>query len=177
MTVAEILHLLPLPFGAETALITGVAHGFSTAGSARSLRQHAAQESVHVNRLLLVLPRSVYKSKPPALKIHFSGPTHLTNMHCLRNPHLVRQCSWTRGISTFDEILLISNQLPKELALEIIVMSCWGIWSVRNDKIFRSESPAIDSWKFHLSEELWAVQLRAKEGKANRIKEWTDFNL
>ena len=97
--------------------------------------------------------------------------------------HLLLSC-WddiapgrTRGISTFDEIVLISTRLHKDLSLDIIVMSCWGIWSVRNDKIFRSESPAIDSWKFHLSEELWAVQLRAKEGKANRIKEWTDFNL
>ena len=83
----------------------------------------------------------------------------------------------TRGISSFDEIVLISTRLPKDLALDIIVMSCWSIWSVRNDKIFRSAPPAIDSWKFHLSEGLWVVQLRAKEDKANKIKEWTDLNL
>ncbi|KAM3292613.1 hypothetical protein ACQJBY_036379 [Aegilops geniculata] len=83
----------------------------------------------------------------------------------------------TRGISTFDEIVLISNQLPKDLALDIIIMSCWSIWSVRNDKIFRSAPPSIDSWKFHLSEGLWAVQLRAKDDKAIKVKEWTDLNL
>ena len=82
-----------------------------------------------------------------------------------------------RVISSFDEILLISNQLPKELAMDIIVMSCWGIWSVRNDKIFRFAPPAIDSWKFYLAEGLWTVQLRAKEGKGNRIKDRADLNL
>ena len=83
----------------------------------------------------------------------------------------------TRGISTFDEIVLISTRLPKDLALDIIIMSCWSIWSVRNDKIFRSATPAIDSWKFHPSEGLWVVQLRAKEDKATEVKEWTDLYL
>ena len=82
-----------------------------------------------------------------------------------------------RGISTFDGILLITNQLPKDLALDIIVMSCSGIWSVRNDKIYQSATPAIDSWKFYLAAGLWSVQLRAKDGKANRIKDWTDLYL
>ena len=61
------------------------------------------------------------------------------------------------GISTYDEIPMITSQLPQEIAQDIVLMSCWGIWSVRNDKIFRSAAPHINSWKHYLKEGLWAA--------------------
>lgn len=39
-----------------------------------------------------------------------------------------------RGISTYDEILLTRYLLPKDIAMEIIIMGCWSTWMVRNDK-------------------------------------------
>lgn len=82
-----------------------------------------------------------------------------------------------RGISAYDEILLAVRHLPKGIALDIVVMGCWSIWSVRNDKIFRSAAPHLNTWKHYLKEGLWTVQLRAKQRKAEQLISWIEQNL
>ena len=82
-----------------------------------------------------------------------------------------------RGISVFDEIVLTTIKLPKEVAMEIIIMGCWSTWLVRNDKIFRSAPPHVNSWKFYLKEGLQTVRLRAKNHKATQIDSWIELNL
>ena len=67
-----------------------------------------------------------------------------------------------RGISVFDDFQLAFEQLPPDIALDIIVMGCWSIWSIRNDKIFRAAVPHILGWKFYLQDGLWAAQIKAK---------------
>lgn len=82
-----------------------------------------------------------------------------------------------RGISSFDEISLAISVLPKELAMDIIVAGCWSIWSVRNDKIFKNAVAHPLCWKSYMIEGLKVVMLRAKTGKANKIKSWMESNL
>lgn len=79
-----------------------------------------------------------------------------------------------RGISSFDEICLRMQALHSDIALEIIQMSCWSIWSVRNDKIFQQAPAHLNGWIFHLSEGMKSVEIRAKPIKAQRIKDWTE---
>lgn len=50
------------------------------------------------------------------------------------------------GISCYDEICLSMYEFPPDIALGIILMGCWGIWSIRNDKIFRQAGAHIPSW-------------------------------
>ena len=75
-----------------------------------------------------------------------------------------------RGILVLDDIQLALQQLPQDIALDIVIMGCWGIWSIRNDKIFRFAAPHIDGWCYYLQEGLWVVQIRAKHTKAKRIR-------
>lgn len=77
-----------------------------------------------------------------------------------------------RGILAYDEIALSLSQLPGEIALDIIIMGCWSIWSLRNDNFFRSAAPHINTWKYYLREGLWAAELKAKHNKAERIRNW-----
>lgn len=53
-----------------------------------------------------------------------------------------------RGISFFDEVLLLHQTLPKKIAMDIIIMGCWNIWMHRNGIIFRNEIPSLRSWKY-----------------------------
>lgn len=82
-----------------------------------------------------------------------------------------------RGISVVDDIQLAILQMPQDIALDIVIMGCWGIWSIRNDKIFRFAAPHIPGWCHYLQEGLWAVQIRAKQIKAERIRVWVEQNL
>ena len=73
-----------------------------------------------------------------------------TNLHLFWNGPFALHC-WDkiipdrkRGISVKDDIQLAFQQLPPSIPLDIIIMGCWGIWSVRNDKIFRLAAPHVD---------------------------------
>ena len=70
-----------------------------------------------------------------------------------------------KGISAFDEIQLATSLLPKDFALDIMLMGCWGIWCVRNNKIFKADVVHIEGWKYYLKEGLWACQIRVKQKK------------
>ena len=77
-----------------------------------------------------------------------------------------------RGISTYDEVVLTMVELPKDIAMEIIIMGSWSTWMVRNDKISRHAPPHVNSWKYYLKEGLGATELRAKHNKAEKIRTW-----
>ena len=97
-----------------------------------------------------------------------SDNTEETLLHLFWNCPFALQCwdtiipSKPRGISAFDDFQLALEQLPPDIALDIIVMGCWSIWSIRNDKIFRAAVPHIQGWKFYLQDGLWAAQIKAK---------------
>ena len=57
----------------------------------------------------------------------------------------------------FDEVHLIVNKLPSDIALDIVIMGCWGIWMSINDKIFRMATHTQDTWKYYLKEGLQAT--------------------
>ena len=68
-------------------------------------------------------------------------------------------------------------QLPLDIALDIVSMGCWGIWSIRKDKTFREATPHIQGWMFYLQEGLWATQIKAKQSKADKIRSWVTQNI
>ena len=82
-----------------------------------------------------------------------------------------------RGISTYDEVVLTMVELPKDIAMEIIIMGSWSTWMVRNDKISRHAPPHVNSWKYYLKEGLQIVRLPSKEHKAAQIDSWIEQNL
>ena len=82
-----------------------------------------------------------------------------------------------RGISVYDEIHLTLTKLPSAIAMDIVIMGCWGIWMSRNDKIFRMATPTVDTWKHYLKEGLQATETRTKATKAEKINSWIERNL
>ena len=46
------------------------------------------------------------------------------------------------------------NTLPKEVALDIVIMGCWNLWMQRNGHIFDGIRPAAPSQKGASSDEL-----------------------
>lgn len=82
-----------------------------------------------------------------------------------------------RGSSRFDELSLSLNHLPGDIGLTILIASCWGIWSVHNDKIFRSVVPHLQSWTCYLKDCLDMAMIRANASTADKIKNWIENNL
>lgn len=109
-----------------------------------------------------------------------SDATQETLIHLFWNCHFSLTC-WNSllpnrqsGISAYDEIMLTITMLPKDIAMEIIILGCWSIWMVRNGKIFRAAPPSLNSWKFYLREGLQHIKLRSKQAKGDQIDHWIE---
>jgi hypothetical protein len=61
-----------------------------------------------------------------------------------------------------DTIALFRNQINRSFCMEIIVVMFWGIWSARNDAIFRNQSHSLHMCKVVFKRELAWVKFRAK---------------
>ncbi|XBH68263.1 hypothetical protein VPH35_096475 [Triticum aestivum] len=82
-----------------------------------------------------------------------------------------------RGTSTYDEVLFTPREIPKDIAMEVVIMGCWSIWMTRNDKIFRKAPMHYGTWKHYLREGLAITRLRAKQKKVDLISSWIVQNL
>ena len=77
-----------------------------------------------------------------------------------------------KGISFFDEVLLLHQTFPKYIAIDIIVMGRWNIWTQRDGNIFRNGVPGVIfrngvlgilSWKHRLKQDLLLVKHRTMQ--------------
>ena len=66
----------------------------------------------------------------------------------------------------------IKDKLQVSFFVEIITLAAWGIWIVRNNKIFKNHVPSFASWKAIYLEELRMVSHRMKTKHADTFKEW-----
>lgn len=46
-----------------------------------------------------------------------------------------------RGTSSYDEICISLQHLPGDIGLTILIASCWGIWSIRNERFSEMQCP------------------------------------
>lgn len=74
-----------------------------------------------------------------------------------------------RGTSSYDAICLMIQLIPVAIALDVILMSCWSIWSIRNGKIFRQAPVHFNGWNFYLREGWSMAVIRGKPTKALNI--------
>jgi hypothetical protein len=73
-----------------------------------------------------------------------------------------------------DTIALFRNQINRPFFMEIIVAMFWGIWSARNDAIFRNQSHSLQMCKVVFKRELAWVKLRAKRDLSFQLQLWLD---
>jgi hypothetical protein len=71
-----------------------------------------------------------------------------------------------------DAFYDIKNNLRVPFHMEIIIATAWGIWIVRNNKIFKNQLPNFQSWKAIYKNELRMIQYMMKKKDADSFKEW-----
>jgi hypothetical protein len=77
-----------------------------------------------------------------------------------------------RDLQLLEGILDIKDKLQLPFAMEIIMLSAWGIWIVRNNKIFNNINATFQSWKAIYLQELRLISYRMKKKHASSFKEW-----
>jgi hypothetical protein len=55
-------------------------------------------------------------------------------------------------------------------AMEILIIAAWGIWIVRNNKVFKDQNANFNSWKEIYNQELRMLVHMMKKKHANTIK-------
>jgi hypothetical protein len=56
----------------------------------------------------------------------------------------------------------MKNKLGLNFAMEIIILVAWGVWMVRNNKIFNNHTPSFDKWMFLYIQELKLLNYKIK---------------
>lgn len=100
--------------------------------------------------------------------------------------HLFLECSFARECWGLIGLTVISspdplqrfesfrNQIANKFFMEIIIIMCWSIWSVRNDAIFRGipicSLRGLEIFKFNFKQLLW----RAKKKYFPTIDSWIE---
>ena len=72
-------------------------------------------------------------------------------------------------LEAFEDMRLKMN-LP--FAIEVIILLAWGIWIVRNNKIFKDQNAEFNTWKAIFLQELRLLVHRLKKKHVNSFNEW-----
>jgi hypothetical protein len=65
--------------------------------------------------------------------------------------------------SVLEAFYDIKDTLNLPFVLEIIMLAAWGIWIIRNMKIFEDQNPSISAWKIVFKQELHLLSYRMKK--------------
>jgi hypothetical protein len=60
--------------------------------------------------------------------------------------------------------------------MEIIILTAWGIWISRNNKIFHNQTPSFTSWKAIFLQEA-KLTYKIKKKHADTFKEWLQSQI
>jgi hypothetical protein len=61
--------------------------------------------------------------------------------------------------------------------MEIIILTAWGIWISRNNKIFNNQTPSLKTWKIIFLQEAKLLIYRMKKKHADTFKEWLQSQI
>jgi hypothetical protein len=78
----------------------------------------------------------------------------------------------TLHLSIMDAFYDVKNKLNVPFAMAIIIAAAWGLWIIRNNKIFKNQEPIFQSWKAIFKNELIMIQFRIKKKLAQAFKDW-----
>jgi hypothetical protein len=71
--------------------------------------------------------------------------------------------------------MLTSINLP--FAMEIIILAAWGIWIIRNNKVFKDQNAVFNSWKAVYIQELKLLEHRMKKKHVMALNVWIQTQL
>jgi hypothetical protein len=64
------------------------------------------------------------------------------------------------------------TKIKLHFAMEIMVLATWGIWIVRNNKVYKDQNVNFNSWKVIYSQELRMLVHMIKKKHVDTFKEW-----
>ena len=70
-----------------------------------------------------------------------------------------------------DVIISFRRQLDIPFFMEVIILSCWGIWMTRNDLIFRNQHPSLQGCQNTFKKEFALALHRAKNSVVDLMNE------
>jgi hypothetical protein len=53
----------------------------------------------------------------------------------------------TKKLSVMEAFADLKEKLKVPFFMEIIILAAWGIWIIRNNKIFKNSNPKIANWR------------------------------
>ncbi|KAJ1289213.1 hypothetical protein BS78_02G147000 [Paspalum vaginatum] len=78
----------------------------------------------------------------------------------------------TTSVEFTVEICKEDIQLP--FAIEVVILSCWSIWTVRNNHFFNGLTPSLASCKENFKTEFALLIYRTKASYSPLINNWFD---
>ncbi|KAG2620120.1 hypothetical protein PVAP13_3NG147902, partial [Panicum virgatum] len=85
--------------------------------------------------------------------------------------------SWDTYLDLCSMVILAREVFGSVIFREILILSCWSIWCVRNGIIFYNGVCSLDQWRFGLKRQLQLVSLRVKPILKDKISSWLSSNL
>jgi hypothetical protein len=75
-----------------------------------------------------------------------------------------------RRLSVLKAFEDMRTKIKLSFAMEILILAAWGIWIVRNNKVFKDQNANFNSWKEIYNQELRMLVHMMKKKHANTIK-------
>jgi hypothetical protein len=77
-----------------------------------------------------------------------------------------------RSLSILEALEDVRFKMKLPFAMEVLILSAWGIWIVRNNKIFKDQNAEFNTWKAIFLQELRLLVHRMKKKHVYSFKEW-----
>jgi hypothetical protein len=101
-----------------------------------------------------------------------------TLVHLFWRCPLAEQC-WNaicpqrdRSLSLMEAFEEMRTLLKLPFAMDVLILAAWGIWIVRNNKLFENQNATFRSWRAIYTQELKMLVHRMKKKHVTSFKEW-----
>ena len=106
-----------------------------------------------------------------------------TLIHLFWNCPFASQC-WdficplrNNNLSPLEAVHDMRDKINQPFFMEIIILAAWGIWMVRNNKIFKNIRPSFQEWKVIFFNELKNLNCRIRAKYAHQFQAWRHLHL
>ena len=101
--------------------------------------------------------------------------------------HLFFQCNFSMRVWNYLQISWLNSQDMVHIALharkdfnkpffsEVVFLTWWNIWKVRNDRVFRHISPTFRQWRNGLIHDITLLTHNIKRRYMDALLKWIDF--
>ena len=79
------------------------------------------------------------------------------------------------SLTLYDGFFDMRDKLNIPFFSDIIILASWSIWMIRNNMIFRNETPSLERWKAIFYTELNWLKFRIKAKHVDQFKAWLEI--